>query len=236
MQKKGVEKVPHCTICAHEDREGIEIVGLLASATANLQTRRINNTFGTNFTKETVRRHFTEHRLTPTAARFAESIGDDPNSIEGAMGKLLANAVLDINRGYIKIKTPREFSDVAQVLANLRRSQDMNLGMESGDAASFYAAMAAYGEAMKSVVSKEQMEAIVRRANALGAQFNIGNIPLPRPELDGLEDALQQCVDDHVTLGRGRSRRELVEAGVIEAEVDVYDTLDDLDLGLDSDL
>ena len=84
------------------------------------------------------------------------------------------------------------------------------------DANDFWDAMSAYGSAIRDTCSPEQISAIVTKANALGAAFNIGNVPKAHPIDPNAERVLEQAVIDMKELGRARTREELIEAGVID--------------------
>ena len=76
--------------------------------------------------------------------------------------------------------------------------------------------MSAYGSAIRDTCSPEQVTAIVTKANALGAAFNIGNVPKEHPIDPDVERVLRQAAIDKRELGHTRTREELIEAGVID--------------------
>lgn len=220
-----IEKVPKCRICSHPDREGIELIGMLSCASWNICRERINNTFGTNFTTATIKKHMMEHELHKTVAQqgvILDSIRDKDGapsiiSVENMMQTLFVQGMLDLAKGKIRCKSPQELISVANMLQNIQDRKDAQYAMESGDPASFYSVMAAYGAAIRDTVSVSQMQEIIAKANALGANFNIGNAGVA--ELIEVEpiDYMQQAVDDYKTYGRTRTRDELLEAGVLES-------------------
>lgn len=224
MQKvEELEVVPRCPICKHEDREGIEMVGILSASSWRIAARRINNTFGTNFTAAAVEKHMLNHRLHKTAVEAGEILDSaiDPErpviTTTNILRTLMIQGMLDVARGTIRCKSVNEIIQVMNAYENVKRNERMQMMMEEGDAAGFYAAMAAYGEAIKDTVSPEQLGAIVMKANALGARFNIGNVVEAHPigEEEQVQAALMQAVVD----GRNkRTRDELVDAGVIQVE------------------
>lgn len=225
MKKKDeIEKVPHCRICAHEDREGIEMLGMLSAASWNVCRERINNTFGTNFTTKTVRTHMTEHELHAAAAQngvIIDSIRDKDGapaviSVENMMQTLLMQGMLDLAKGKIRCKTPQELISVANMLQGIQARKEQRMAFEQGDLQGFYTAMAAYGEAMRDTLSPGQMVEIVAKANALGATLDIGHIPMEKPIDIDPGDVMSQAVEDYRMLGRSRTRDELVEAGVLD--------------------
>lgn len=227
-----IEKVPKCRICSHPDREGIELIGLLSCASWNVCRERINNTFGTNFTAETIKKHMMTHELHEAVKQqgiILDSIrGKDGSpgilSVESMMQTLMVQGMLDLAKGKIRCKTPQDLIAVANVLQNIQNRKDAQYAMESGDPAGFYSVMAAYGEAIRDTVSVSQLQEIIAKASALGANINIANANVA--EIIDVEpvDYMQQAVDDYKTYGRTRTRDELLDAGVfnsIESELDL---------------
>ena len=216
-KKEEPSKVPKCRICNHEDRAGIELLGVMSCASWNVCRERINNTFGTNFSTETVKKHMMEHELTRTAAEQGIIIdairGEDgaPGiiSVETMLQTLLVQGMLDLAKGKIRCKTPQELLQVVNALQNV---QDRNAG--------FYAAMAAYGTAIRDTVSPQQLVEIVMKANALGAHFDISNARYEDTIEVNPEEVMQLAVEDYRNLGRSRTRRELIEAGALDGLFD----------------
>lgn len=230
-KNKDIEKVPKCRICAHKDREGIEMLGIMSCASWNICRERINNTFGTNFTTETVKKHMLEHELHGAAAEQG-IILDSLRGKDGAPGRisaesmlqtLLVQGMLDLAKGKIRCKTPQELIQVMNMLMSLQERRETRMAVESGDVRSFYAVMSAYGEAIRDTVSPGQLAEIVVKANALGAAFNISNAHLEEPMDIEPEDVMAMAVEDYKTRGKSRTRDELVEAGVIDAIEDGLD-------------
>lgn len=224
-KKEDIEKVPKCRICNHEDREGIEMLGIMSCASWNICRERINNTFGTNFSTETVKKHMLEHELHGAAAEqgiIIDSLrGKDGSpgriSAESILQTLLVQGMLDLAKGKIRCKSPQELIQVMNMLMTLQERREMRMAVEGGDARSFYAVMSAYGEAIRDTVSPGQLTEIVVKANALGAAFNIGNARLEAPIEVEPEDVMALAVEDYKTRGSSRTRDELVAAGVIDA-------------------
>lgn len=232
MKKKDeIEKVPKCRICNHPDREGIEMLAMMSCASWNICRERINNTFGTNFTTETIKKHMMEHELHSAAMQqgiILDSVRGKEGapgviSVESMMQTLLIQGMMDLAKGKIRCKTPQELIAVSNVLMNLQSRKDAQYAMESGDPSGFYSVMAAYGEAIRDTVSVSQMQEIIAKANALGANFNIGNAHVQDViEVEPI-DYMQQAVDDYKTYGRTRTRDELIDAGVLD---NIEDELD----------
>jgi len=216
-------KVPKCRICNHEDRAGIELLGVISCSSWNICRTRINNTFGTNFTVETVRNHMLNHELTPTVAQQGIILDalrgkdDAPAviSVETMLQTLLVQGMLDLSKGKIRCKTPSELMQVASMLMNLQDRRQTQALIEDGDIAGFYAAMAAYGSAIRDTVSPAQLAEIVMKANALGAHFDISNARYEDTVELEVDEVLQIAAEDYRTHGRSRTRDELVEAGVL---------------------
>ena len=225
------EKVSKCRICNHPDREGIELVAIMSAASWNIARERVNNTFGTNFTTETVRKHMTEHELHRTAAEQGIILdamrGKDGApaviSSETLLQTLLVQGMLDLAKGKIRAKTPQDLIAIVNTLQNIQTRKEARMAVEGGNIEGFYAVMAAYGEAIKDTVSHNQLMEIVAKANALGATFDIGNTRFEPPIEVDPADVMVQAVEDYKQLGTSRTRDELIEAGVI----------DDIEAGLD---
>lgn len=206
------------------------MLGLLSCSSWNICRERINNTFGTNFTTETIKKHLLYHDLHEAAAQqgiILDSIRGRENapgiiSVESMMQTLLVQGMLDLAKGKIRCKTPQDLISVANVLQNLQTRKDAQYAMETGDPAGFYSVMAAYGEAIRDTVSASQMQEIIAKATALGANINIANATVA--EVIDVEpiDYMQQAVEDYKTYGRTRTRDELLEAGVLDTiEIDL---------------
>ena len=227
-KKEGPSKVPKCRICNHEDRAGIELLGVMSCASWNICRERINNTFGTNFSTETVKKHMMEHELTRTAAEQGIIIdairGEDgaPGiiSVETMLQTLLVQGMLDLAKGKIRCKTPQELLQVVNALQNIQDRKSAQALIEDGDIAGFYAAMAAYGTAIRDTVSPQQLVEIVMKANALGAHFDISNARYEDTIEINPEEVMQLAVEDYRNLGRSRTRRELIEAGALDGMFD----------------
>ena len=225
MKKKEKKDItPNCSICRSEAREGIEMLGILAASSWRIAARRINATFDTNFSATTVENHMMHHTLHSTAVNAGivlDAITDDDSptiSPEVMLKQLLVQGALDIARGNMKCRTPDELMRVIQMIVTLQQKNDTALQMENGDAEGFYGAMSAYSEAIKDTCSPEQISEIVTKANSLGAAFNIGNVAESHPINGDVQKCLQQAVEDKRKLGHGRTREELINAGVIDLD------------------
>lgn len=240
MVKKKDDSAPvvsaRCKFCKLDDetRAGAELIGALGAASWNIAARRINNTFGLSLTSDCVRKHMTQHELTKTALETGVLIdairGEDgaPGliSIETMFQTLMVQGMLDLAKGKIRCKSPAELIQVANVLRQIQASKEAQMELESGDAQGFYKVLAAYGEAIRDTVSPEQMRLIVAKANALGPVLDIGHIPIEKPIDVAYEDIMGQAVKDYKTLGRARTRDELVESGALDDLSSLDDELD----------
>lgn len=238
MPKKATEKepavAPRCKICSHEERAGIELLGMLSFASWAVCQRRINNTFGTNFTIDCVKKHMLEHELHPTAMEQGILI-DSMRGEEGAPARisaenmlqtLLIQGMLDLAKGKIRCKSPSELIQVMNVLQQMQARREAQMELESGDAQGFYKVLAAYGEAIRDTVSPEQMRLIVAKANALGPVLDIGHVPIEKPiDIDPV-DIMDRAVRDYKQLGRARTRDELVESGALDDLSEIEDFVD----------
>lgn len=223
--------VPKCRICNSEHREGVELIALMSASSWNVVRERVNNTFGTNFSKEAIKKHMLEHELHKTAAEqgiILDAIkGKDgaPGiiSAESMLQTMLIQGMLDLAKGKIRAKTTQDLIAIVNMLQNLQQKREAKMAMEGGNIEGFYAVMAAYGEALRDTLSPAQLAEVVVKANALGATFDIGNTRLEPPiEVDPV-DIMSQAVEDYKELGHSRTRDELIEAGVI----------DEIEVGLD---
>ncbi len=236
MPKRAVEKMEHprCEICRLDEdtRAGVEMLAMLSAASWNICRERVNNTFGLSLTTQCIKKHMTEHELHKNAAQqgiILDAVRDKEGapaviSCETMLQTLLVQGMLDLAKGKIRCKTPAELLSVINMIQNFQEKKEAKMAIENGDPSAFYAVMAAYGTAIRDTVSRSQMLDIVAKANSLGANFNIGN--LPDAEIIDLEpiDYMQACVDDYKTYGHSRTRDELIEAGVIadiEAELEL---------------
>lgn len=214
--------VRNCPICKHVDRAGIEMLGVLSAANWRIATERINNTFETDFTVACVRKHMMEHPLHNTAVEAGEILDSalDPDkpviTTQNMLRTLIIQGAQDLAKGKLKVRNVQELLAVMNQYEAMRRQEQMQMAMEEGDATAYYAAMAAYAEAIQDTVSPQQMAAIVMKANALGATFNIANVAQSH-NID-LASNLALAVHDVEDNGRARTRNELIEAGAIEIE------------------
>lgn len=226
VKKREPEKHARCKVCQldEETRAGVEMIAALSSASWNVAARRVQNTFGVDIGYKAIRTHMMEHELLPSARETGVIIdairGEDgaPGilSVETMLQTLLVQGMLDLAKGKIRCKTPGELMQVANMLQQMQDRKNAQALIEDGDIAGFYAAMAAYGTAIRDTVSPGQLVEIVAKANALGAQFDISNARYEDTVEVDVEDVMQLAVEDHRKLGRGRSRDELVEAGELD--------------------
>ena len=214
---------PRCSICTHEDREGIELLAIMSCASWNICRERINNTFGTSFSTKTIRNHMTNHEVHRAVAEQGIIMGalrgeDEHNaiiSVETMLQTLLVQGFMDLAKGQIRCKSVSELLQVGNMLNAIQDKQDMKTALEAGDINGFYLAMAAYGTAMRDTLSPDQLNEVMLKANALGAYVNIGNMEIEAPIEVDAEEIMSIAVEDYKR-GRSRSRQELIEAGVFD--------------------
>ena len=207
------------------------MLAIMSCTSWNITRERINNTFGTNFTVNTIKKHMMEHELHRTAAEQGVILdamkGEDGApcviSAETMLQTLLIQGMMDLSKGKIRCKTPQELLQVINVLQNIQLRKEARMSMEDGSLEGFYAVMAAYGEAIRDTVSANQLAEIVAKANALGAMFDISHTKMEEPIDVNPVDVMQAAVEDYKKYGGGRTRQELIESGVI----------DDISAGLD---
>lgn len=214
----------NCTVCSHESRAGIEMLCCISAATWGIAQKRVNNTFGTDFSIKTLKNHMLNHELSQNAMEtgvIIDSIrGEDgaPGiiSAETMLQTLLVQGMLDLAKGKIRCKSPDELLRVINMLQQVQDRKSARMLMEEGDIAGFYAAMAAYGTAIRDTVSPQQLVEIVTKANALGAHFDISNARYEEATEVEVQDVMQLAVEDRKRLGRSRTREELVESGALD--------------------
>ena len=226
-------KVKGCSICRLDDdvRSGVEVLTLISCATWNIAAQRASTTFNVKITPAALRKHMQEHELCKTVKDqgvILSSIrGEDgaPGiiSTENMLQTLLLQGMLDLAKGKIRCKNVNELLMVSNALHQIQDRKNAAALIEDGDIAGFYAAMAAYGTAIRDTVSPQQLVEIVTKANALGAMFDISNATyadVVEVTPESVEDIMQVAVDDYKKLGRGRTREELIEAGVLDGFTD----------------
>ena len=164
------------------------------------------------------------HELTRTVAEqgvIIDSVRDKDGapgviSVETMMQTLLIQGMLDLAKGKIRCKTPQDLIAVSNMIMHIQDRKNAVALIDDGDIAGFYAAMAAYGTAIRDTVSPQQLVEIVAKANALGAHFDISNAKYEDVVEVDIDDVMQVAVEDYKTLGRGRTREELIDAGVFD--------------------
>lgn len=224
--EKEIEKHPRCSVCKLDPdiKSGVEMLAIMSCASWNIAAERCNNTFGTNITPSALRTHLTEHPLCQRAAEQGIILGaikgDDGApaviSAETMLQTMLVQGMMDLAKGKIRCKTPDELIRVMNMLQNIQDRKSAQALIEDGDIAGFYAAMAAYGTAIRDTVSPQQLVEIVAKANALGANFDIGNARYEDVIDVDPDEVMQLAVEDYRKLGRGRTREELIESGALD--------------------
>ena len=156
--------------------------------------------------------------------------------IEGRLNRLYGVAVADGD-----VRTALSVTKAQMGLYGLTRGVQSE-GDEYDPWASYYASMAAfsmreYARALAKALTREQADAVLAEARSVGAAYDLSGLvedSRRRIEEDERRDALLlQCVRDHEELGRGRTRQELIDAGLIPAECGGGDDVPDADDGLE---
>ena len=219
-------KSTRCPICKleEEERSSVELLAVVSCSTWRIAATRIQNTFGIEVSPAMLRKHMTEHPLCTVPSQqgiILDAIkGEDgaPGviSIETMLQTLLIQGMLDLAKGKIRCKTPQDLMQVTNMLQQVQDRKNARALIEEGDISGFYAAMAAYGTAIRDTVSPQQLAEIVAKANALGAGFDIGNARYEDVIDVDPEAVMQLAVEDYRKLGRGRTRDELIESGAID--------------------
>ena len=101
-----------------------------------------------------------------------------------------------------------------EAMERLQKAQEERDFMADGDRQGFYMALAAIGEAVKSVVTPEQLASIIARSQAIGMKMDFTAIPVQAAQ-SVTEIDYDVIADDYDRLGRARTREELVAAGGI---------------------
>ena len=91
---------------------------------------------------------------------------------------------------------------------NMSEETDADLG--------YYKAMSIYAQAVRTFCTPEQLQGIVRMSNEMGGHLDFATMP-DYAERKDRERTLAIAVSDMETLGRTRTREELIEDGVFDA-------------------
>lgn len=204
-ERDGLEIVPRCPVCEHEERDGIETIAALGCiVTWTVATRRVNATFGTSFKVETLRRHMTEHPLHREVAEqdvVMESIrgenGAKSVSPQRILDALLMQGALDVSKGWLKPTSVSELMQVMQMSMNIADREDRQRAANEVDSSSFYAVMGAWGEALRSTLTPAQLATVVAKAHALGSAFDMTRVETARPDRVDVDSALDRAVEDY---------------------------------------
>lgn len=231
----GLEIEPGCPICRSPDRAGIETLGMLSFQSWRIAAQRINNTFGTHLTAQSVKKHMTEHQLHREAAErgilmnaMQGEEGSMAISPESLLDQLLVQGALDMARGRIKVKNVSELMSVITMLQNIQARSDRMKALSGADPAAFMQVMAAYAEAIRDTTGPEQLAEIVAKARALGAVYDITRTHLSIPDEVNVDDVMERAVEDYKEKGGPSTRAELVEAGVLDGVALPGDSMGDV--------
>ena len=140
---------------------------------------------------------------------------EDRAALSGARHESLYKAAIEAGDYALAERILKDIDDVQGLKGGAAYQQVT----DKPDDEDFWNAMSAYGSAINSTCSPEQVTAIVQKANALGAFFNIRNTPKAHPIDPNVERVLNQAAIDMRELGHTRTREELIADGVITQEM-----------------
>ncbi len=204
-ESDGLEIVPRCPVCSHEARDGIETVAALGCiVTWGVAAKRVNATFGTDFKAETLKRHMTRHPLHREVAEqdvIMESMrgenGAKSVSMQRLLDTLLMQGALDVSKGWIKPTSVSELMQVMQMSMNVAEREDRRKAAETIDPSDFYAVISAWGEAMQSTLTPNQLALVAAKASALGAHLDITRMSVERTDRVDVDAVMEDAVEDY---------------------------------------
>lgn len=234
MTKKKKEKRTRCSICNHPERDAIEMQCIVGAALPWTElTKKVNRTFKTHFHVDTIKNHMRNHKLKETAVEtgiimkgVVNEDGETPRiTAESMLQTMFVQGAMDVARGYLKPKNVNEMVNLIDAMQRFQEQQKEKDLLADGDKQGFYTALAVISEAVKSVVSPEQLAKIVSRSQTMGMKIDITDIPIEQTSTINDID-FEVIEEDYKRLGRGRTREELVRDGVIQEEDRINDILD----------
>lgn len=235
--EKNIEKRKRgttCRICNHPDRAAIEMTCVTGAALTWAElTKRVNAAFGTDFRPRSLKNHMQSHHLQETALEagiimkgIVNEDGENPRiTAQSMLQTMFIQGARDVAEGKIRPRNVGDMLQIMEAMERLQKSQEEKDYMSDGDRQGFYMALAAISEAVKSVVTPDQLAAIVSRSQAIGMKLDFTAIPVHQA-VDVTAVDYDMIVDDYKTLGRARTREELVADGVIVDEDALNSVLD----------
>lgn len=209
-----------CHICTHPRREGIETLAITSLGNWSETARTVNRAFGTSFEPKAVKRHMTEHRVSAQVRRVGLALsdvqGDDPLlTAHGIVKVMLAQALSDVASGRIRAKNVSQVMQLVNMDAKL--SGEMDDGPDvSAERQEMYRQVSVIADILRSTLEPEQLETVMHAAG----QYNLKLAQVPEIiEAVPIEDPMELAVHDMKTLGRRRTRAELIEAGLFDEDL-----------------
>lgn len=220
------QRKTRCTICNHPERDAIEMQCIVGAALPWSElTEKVNHTFNTRFHVKTIQNHMKNHPLKETAIDagiimkgIVNEDGETPRiTAQSMLQTMFIQGARDVARGYLKPKNVTEMIQLIEAMQRLQENEQEKDLLADGDKQGFYTALAVISEAVKSVVSAEQLAKIISRSQTMGMKIDITSIPIE--ETLRINDVDFDIIEeDYKRLGRGRTREELVRDGVIEED------------------
>lgn len=223
-----------CKVCSHPDRAAIEMTCVTGAALSWTELASVvNKAYGTDFRARTLQNHMANHHLEETALEagiimkgIVNEDGETPRiTAQSMLQTMFIQGARDVAEGKIRPRNVGEMLQIMEAMERLQKAQEERDFMADGDRQGFYMALAAIGEAVKSVVTPEQLASIVARSQAIGMKMDFTAIPVQAAQ-SVTEIDYDVIADDYDRLGRARTREELVAAGVMTDEEELNGILD----------
>lgn len=223
-----------CKVCNHPDRAAIEMTCVTGAALSWAElTRIVNREYKTDFRPRTLANHMKGHHLHETALEagiimkgIVNEDGETPRiTAQSMLQTMFIQGARDVAEGKIRPRNVSEMLQIMEAMERLQKAQEEKDFMADGDRQGFYMALAAISEAVKSVVTPEQLATIVMRSQAIGMKLDFTAIPVQAASAVTDVD-YDMIADDYKRLGRARTREELVADGVIADEDELNGILD----------
>lgn len=217
-EEGGKTDEPRCGICKHPRREGIETLAITSLGNWAETTRTINRNFGTNFEDKSVKRHMTAHRISAQVRRVGLALsdvqGDDPLlTAHGIVKVMLAQALSDVAAGRIRAKNVSQVMQLVNMDAKLSGDIDGDAADISAERQEMYRQISVIADILRSTLPPDQLESVMRSAG----DYNLKLAEVPAIVEDA--DPMALAVEDMRTLGRRRTRAELIEAGLFDEDL-----------------
>lgn len=221
------DKATNCRICHHPDRAAIEMACVTGAALswAELAKAISKNFDDADFKPRSIKNHMQNHHLQETALEagiimkgIVNEDGETPRiTAQSMLQTMFIQGAKAVAEGKIKPRSVGEMLQIMEAMERIQKAQEEKDFMADGDRQGFYMALAAIGEAVKSVVTPEQLAAIVSRSQAIGMKMDFTAIPVQEP-VSVTDVDYDMIVDDYKRLGRARTREELIADGAIADE------------------